>query len=79
VTDITGATGMKIIRAIVAGKHRRKSCLSFAMFVARFRATIREALTGNYRAEHVFALKQALDLGLHQIKIAECDSRLKPC
>jgi transposase len=40
--------------------------------------TIREALTGNYRPEHVFALKQALELwDFYQAKIAECDVEIE--
>jgi len=40
--------------------------------------TIRQALTGNYRPEHVFALKQALELwDFHQTKIAECDVEIE--
>lgn len=75
VSDITGATGMKIVRDIVAGrqdptqlaKHRDVRC-------SASEDTIREALTGNYRPEHVFALKQGLELwDFHQSKIAECD------
>jgi hypothetical protein len=58
VSDVTGVTGMKIIRAIVAGtrapgelaQHRDRRC-------AASEETIREALTGNYRSEHVFALR----------------------
>ena len=40
--------------------------------------TIREALTGNYRREHVFALRHALELyDVHQAKIAECDAEVE--
>lgn len=79
VSDITGVTGMRIIRAIVAGtrapgelaQHRDVRC-------AASEETIRQALTGNYRPEHVFALKQALELWeFHQVKIAECDSEIE--
>ena len=79
VTDITGATGMKIIRAIVAGKHAPEELSQFRdVRCAASEATIREALTGNYRAEHVFALKQALESwDFHQIKIAECDVEIE--
>ena len=57
VSDITGLTGMTIIRAIIAGErdpqvlaqHRDPRC-------KRSVETIRQSLTGNYRAEHVFAL-----------------------
>lgn len=50
VTDITGATGMKIIRAIVAGKHAPEELSQFRdVRCAASETTIREALTGNYR------------------------------
>lgn len=60
ISDITGATGMRIIRDILAGArdpaalaaHRDRRCKASL-------ETIAEALTGNYRAEHVFALRQA--------------------
>jgi hypothetical protein len=36
------------------------------------------ALTGNYRPEHVFALKQNLELfHLHQSKLADCDAAIE--
>jgi transposase len=79
VSDITGATGLRIVRAIVAGNHGPEE-------LARYRdvrcgaseETIREALTGNYRAEHVFGLKQALELwDFHQAKVAECDVEIE--
>ncbi len=79
VTDITGATGMRILRAIVAGerdpevlaRHRDVRC-------AASDATLRAALTGHYRPEHLFALQQALELyDIHQDKIAECDTQIE--
>jgi transposase len=40
--------------------------------------TIAAALTGNYRSEHIFALRQAVDLyDFHQAKIAECDVEIE--
>jgi transposase len=79
VSDITGVTGTRIIRAIVAGErapgalaqHRDVRC-------AASEETIRAALTGNYRPEHIFALKQALELwDFLQTKIAECDLEIE--
>jgi hypothetical protein len=41
-------------------------------------AAIRDALTGNYRPEHLFALRQALELyDVHQTKLAECDVEIE--
>ena len=40
--------------------------------------TIRQALVGNDREEHVFALAQALDLyDTYQAKVADCDARIE--
>lgn len=79
VSDITGVTGMKIVRAIVEGvrdpaklaEHRDIRCKASE-------ETIRDALTGNYRPEHVFALKQAVELwDFFQRKIGECDVEIE--
>jgi transposase len=79
VTDITGLTGMRIIRAIVSGNHAPEQLAEFRD--RRCHAsedTIREALMGNYRPEHVFALRQALELyDFHQAKVAECDVEIE--
>ena len=78
VTDITGVTGMRIIRAIVAGTQAPAALAEFRdARCAASPETIREALTGNYRPEHVFALRHALELyDVHQAKIAECDTEI---
>ncbi len=79
VSDITGVTGMKIIREIVEGvrdpkllaQHRDARCKETV-------ETIEQALTGNYRSEHVFALRQALELyEFHHVKVAECDVEIE--
>jgi hypothetical protein len=62
VTDITGATGMKIVRAIVAGLHDPGTLASYRDVRCKASEdTVRQALTGNYRSEHLFALRQALE------------------
>jgi hypothetical protein len=77
-TDITGTTGMAIIRAIVAGEQD-------PVHLARFRdprcahstEDIAKALTGHYRAEHVFALQQALTLyDVYSAQVRECDAEI---
>jgi transposase len=79
VADITGATGMAIIRAIVAGERDPEVLASLRDPRCRASAeTIRQALCGNDREEHVFALSQALALyDVYQAKVAECDTRIK--
>jgi transposase len=70
---------MRIVRAIVDGErdpavlamHRDVRC-------ATSEETLRAALTGHYRSEHVFALRQALELyEFHQREIAACDVEIE--
>lgn len=78
VTDITGATGMRIIKAILDGK-RDPDTLA-AMRDVRCKqsaATIARSLKGNYRPEHLFSLRQAVELyEIYQTKIADCDRQI---
>jgi transposase len=79
VSDITGATGMKIIRAIIRGE--RDAALLAAHRDIRCKeseTTITAALTGNYRDEHIFGLKQAVELyDYYQKLIDECDEEIE--
>lgn len=79
VSDITGVTGLAIVRAIVAGQRepqqlaalRQSGCKKSAQELAK-------ALTGNYRPEHVFALKQALALyDFYTEQMAACDAEIE--
>lgn len=79
VTDVTGKTGMSIIRAILAGerdplelaKLRDERC-------AKSEEAIAEALFGKYADEHLFALDHAVRTWDHyQVLIAECNKRME--
>jgi transposase len=74
ISDITGQTGLRIIRAIVAGEH---DPVQLAMFRdRRCRATpaeITAALTGHYRPELLFALQQNLEL------YDACERQIEAC
>lgn len=79
VSDITGVTGMKIIRAIVSGE-RDPDVLASLRDVRCHSSveTIRASLIGNDRDEHVFALSQSLELyDFYQAKMIECDRKLE--
>lgn len=78
-SDITGVTGMKIIRAIISGerkpaklaKMRNPRCNNSESIIAK-------ALRGNWRSEHIFALKQAVELyDFYKEQIIECESRIQ--
>lgn len=77
--DITGKTGMRIIRAINAGERCPKTLASYREPLCKNSvATIEQALTGHYRAEHLFSLQQALELyDIYQEKIAACDDEIE--
>jgi transposase len=79
VSDITGVTGLSIIRSIVAGERdphklarlRQSGC-------ARSTQEIAKALQGNYKPEHVFVLHQALaQYDFYQQQIEECDAEME--
>lgn len=79
ISDITGATGMKIIRSILAGErdpiklasHRHPNCKRSVKQIAK-------SLHGNWRDEHVFALQQALALyEFYQTQIKACDNQIQ--
>ena len=79
VSDVTGVTGMKIIRAIVSGQRDPKVLAE--MRDVRCKAseeTVCAALIGNYQPEHVFALQQALALyDIYQARVVECDAMIE--
>lgn len=80
-TDVVGQTGQRILRDIVAGqhdpqelaRHRDRRCkASVPEFIA--------ALTGHYRAEHLFALKQHLAaFDFVQAQLVTCDEAIQSC
>jgi transposase len=79
VSDITGQTGMRIITAIVDGE--RDTTKLAAMRDPRCKASVDEiasALEGTYRQEHMFELKQAVELfEVYREKIAECEREIE--
>jgi transposase len=77
--DITGLSGLAILDAILAGERDPK-------VLARLRdgrvktseETIIEALTGDYRAEHLFTLRQSLAAYRYYQKLmADCDREIE--
>lgn len=79
ISDITGTTGMAIIRNIVAGVTDPKTLAALRDGRCHNPEEVIEAsLVGNYRAEHLFSLKQALDLyDYYAQKIIECDRQIE--
>ena len=78
ISDITGVTGLAIVRDIVAGdtdprhlaRHRDRRCRAS-------HAEIEASLTGHYRPEHVFVLGQHLSLfDAVQSQLHACDEAM---
>lgn len=78
-SDITGVTGMKIIRSIVAGERNPEVLASFRHSnCAKSQAEIAKSLEGNYKREHLFALKQSLELyDFYDQQLKDCDTELE--
>lgn len=79
ISDITGTTGMAIIRSIVEGITDPKVLATLRHERCHNPEEVIEAsLIGNYRQEHLFSLKQALELyDYYMQKIAECDHQIE--
>jgi transposase len=79
ISDITGLTGLTILEAIVAGE--RDPEVLAKLRDPRIKAseeTIRKSLEGNWRAEHLLALKQRLSLYRTYLEqISECDKEIE--
>jgi transposase len=79
ISDLTGFTGMAIVDAIVAGE--RDPVVLAKMRDPRIKAseeTIRKSLVGNWRAEHLFTLKQSRDLyRTYQQQIVACEEEIE--
>src|ERR1039457_1396133 len=79
ISDVVGETGQKILRAIVDGE--RDGAVLAAMKDRRIRAStdeIAKSLQGNWRTEHLFALKQALGMfDFIGMQLAECDREIE--
>lgn len=78
-SDITGVTGLAIVRDLLAGvrdpfklaTHRHGNCKASEQEIIA-------ALTGNYRAEHLFALRQNFEaFEFHLRQIAGCDQAIE--
>ncbi len=79
ISDVTGATGIAILRDIIGGetdptvlaRHRHPRCKASAEEIAA-------SLTGHYREEHLFVLRQSLEVyDLYQEKIHRCDEEIE--
>jgi len=78
VSDITGVTGMAILRAIIAGERDPVTLAKLRNPHGQHDADdIAKALQGTWRAEHLFALQQAVALyAFYHQQVALCDQQI---
>lgn len=80
ISDLTGVSGLKLIEAILQGERDPAVLLGLCdpQIQKKKAAALRAALEGTWKAEHLFALRQAHELWQgYQQKIAECDQQIE--
>src|SRR5690349_6388244 len=79
VTDVTGMTGLKIIRAILAGERHPQTLAAMREPGCKKSAEeIGKALTGTWREEHLFILDQSMMLyDFYTEQIQACDLEIE--
>jgi len=78
VADITGKTGLSIIEAILAGERNPTNLAKLRdRRCQNDEKTIAKALTGTWRQEHIFSIRQHLETWKHyQAQIANTDAEI---
>ena len=80
ISDLTGVSGLKMVQAIVAGERNPVALLALCdpQIQKNKAGRLRAALEGSWKAEHLFALRQAYELWqFYQQKIVECDQAIE--
>lgn len=79
ISDITGATGMAIIDAILAGERNPKKLAELKdRRIKATKQTIVKSLTGDYRREHLFTLEQTVQsYRNYRQLIMDCDVEIE--
>ena len=79
IKDVTGVSGQAIIDAILAGERDPETLAGLANFrVKKSKEEIAKALTGDWRNEYLFELKQCYEIYKYfHLKIADCDKEIE--
>lgn len=81
VSDLVGATGLRILDAILAGERDPKVLVQLRddkLCKRTSKAELERALEGDWHPEHLFALGQALETHRHFLRqIGQCDERIE--
>ena len=80
ISDLTGVSGLKLVEAILKGERNSVALLALCdpQIQKKKADRLRAALEGTWKAEHLFALRQAYELWqFYQQKMAECDVQIE--
>ncbi len=79
ISDLTGVTGQAILEAILEGERDPQKLAALKDHrIKASRDTLAKSLQGDWRAEHLFTLRQTHTLWQHhQTLIAECDAQIE--
>lgn len=80
ISDLTGVSGRSVVRGILDGIRQPAALLALCdrQVQEKKAERMRAALEGNWKEEHLFALRQAYELWtFYQDKIAECDVQME--
>ena len=79
ISDITGVSGMKILRAIIQGEEDPIKLTEMCdhQILKKKKESVIESLKGNYKQEETFALRQAVEIyDFYEKKMEECDKEI---
>jgi transposase len=78
ISDLTGVTGLAILQAILDGERDPQKLAALKDHrIKASRDVLAKSLRGDWRAEHLFTLRQIHDLWQkHQTLIAQCDEQI---
>jgi hypothetical protein len=79
ISDLTGASGRRVVQAILAGERNTERLLELceAVIIRRKAQRLRDALEGTWAEQHLFALQQAWDaFQFCQAQAAACDAKI---
>lgn len=80
ISDVTGVSGQRVLRAIVAGEREPAKLLALCdrQIAKRKADRVLESLRGTWKSQHLFALRQALaGWDFYKAQIHECDQAIE--
>lgn len=80
ISQITGVSGMKVVKAILAGERNAEHLLQLCdkQIIKKKSRQVVLSLEGHFKTEHLFALKQAVQgYEFYQVQQLDCDAQIE--